>query len=524
MRLLNNGLLFLGRQYSNETKTSFLRSFIDAIEPYKQIFYAISLYIPTLIFSSEIYYLFLPILIIVFEFQTLKKQSFDFIKSPFQKKIIYIVWLPFLYVVLSSINKYINGNEILCTKDYYASFYLLPLLILAASFTAKIKFYKALTVIICIESLVCLGEYFFNVRSFFIEKTNDNVILSKELLYYSHVFGLSANSSIIAMKLLGGFLLIELAMFKSLFKWCLRMILIVGLIITFNRAVLIAVFVFWILYAIYFTIINRKKIGLVVVRIVSPFFYFFLLFLFFSSHSFFFQFSRGEPVKETLKYEYASKEIVVMKDIEQNPSVTDEIETTKGNNEQNTSDRHVLTSKKQVNTVLDTNGGNVNATIEVISLEQDCAVQHAIEMKEGDNLKTTGVISKILLKSISGINTSGRSVIWLNYFCFIDQHLLFGNGSDKLMLKTVNQDEKKIDLIHAHNSFIELFATNGLLLSIYFLAMLSFLWKKHNFILLVTILLYSFFQYGIFWGFSFLDVIFMGFLLSNKNLLFHEDK
>ncbi|MEY3236946.1 MAG: hypothetical protein RI883_1047 [Bacteroidota bacterium] len=518
MRVLNNGLLFLGSRYSNEPKTSFLRSFIDAIEPYKQILYAISLYIPTLIFSSEIYYLFLPFLIIVFEFPTLKKQSFDFVKSPFRKNFIYIVWLPFLYVVLSSINKYINGNEILCTKDYYASFYLLPLLILAASFTAKIKFYKALTVIICIESLVCLGEYFFNVRSFFIEKTNDNIILSKELLYYSHVFGLSANSSIIAMKLLGGFLLIELAMFKSFFRWCLRIILMVGLIITFNRAVLIAVFVFWILYGIYFTIINRKKIGLVVVRIFSPFLYFFLVFLFFSSHSFFFQFSRGELVNETLKYEYASKDIFLIKDIEQNPSGTEEIETTKGKN------GHVHTSKKQDNIVLDTIGENVNGTIKVIRLEQDCATQHAIEMKEGENLKTTGLISKILINSISGINTSGRSVIWLNYFCFIDQHLLFGNGSDKLMLKTVNQDEKKIDLIHAHNSFIELFATNGLLLSIYFLAMLSFLWKKHNFILLVTILLYSFFQYGIFWGFSFLDVIFMGFLMSNRNLFLNEDK
>jgi hypothetical protein len=92
------------------------------------------------------------------------------------------------------------------------------------------------------------------------------------------------------------------------------------------------------------------------------------------------------------------------------------------------------------------------------------------------------------------------------------------------MLKTVNQDEQKIDLIHAHNSFIELLATNGALLSGFFLMILVVMWKKHNFILLLTILLYSLFQYGIFWGFSFLDVIFMSFLLSNKNLLFHEDK
>ncbi len=462
--VLKSSFPFLVNEHSKDMKASFIHS-------YKQIIYAFLLYLPTLIFSSEMYYMFLPFAILIFEFTTLKKQSFEFLKNPFRKHFLNVVWLPFFFVFFALINKWINGNEILCNKDYYASFYLFPLLILSASFTANSKFYKTLIFIICIEVLVSFIEYLFNVRTFFLDKTHGNIILTKDLLYDSRVFGLSANSSIIAMKLFCGLLLVELAMMKSWYKWFARIVLIVGLILTFNRAVLVAIFVFWTLYAIYFAIKNRKQSVIVIKRIFSPFIFFFLLFYCFSNHSFLYQFSRGESVDEKLKYEYQSKEIVLLKD-----------------------------------------------------LTQDCASRHAIEMKEGNDLKTTGFFSHLFLKTISGINTSGRAVIWLNYFSFIDQHILFGNGSDKLMLKTVNQDEKKIDLIHAHNSFIELLATNGALLSGFFLVILAVMWKKRNFILLITIVLYSLFQYGIFWGFSFLDVIFMGFLLSNKNLLFHEDK
>ena len=468
MRVLNSGSFFLGKNFSIERQSSVADFFSkDILSSNKHILFAILLYLPTLIFSSEIYYLLLPFSILIVEFKTLKSQTFNFLKHPSSL----IVWLPLVFVFLAGINKLINGNEIICSKDYYASFYLFPLLILTASFTSNVKFYRVLTIIICIECLVCLGEYIFNVRSFFLDKTQENSIISKDLLYDSRVFGLSANSSIVAMKLFCGFLLLEIALMKPWLKWFLRILLITGLILTFNRAVIVAVFAFWALYAIYFALINRRRLWVVIKRIFAPFLYFYVLFFFFSNHSFLYQFSRGDSGDEKLKYEYTSKEIVLMKDI-----------------------------------------------------DQDCASLHAIEMKEGDSLKSTGVFSNLFLKTISGINTSGRAVIWLNYFSFIDQHILFGNGSDKLMLKTVNQEKKKIDLIHAHNSFIELLATNGLLLTLIFLSILFLLWKKNNFILLCVILLYSLFQYGVFWGFSFLDVIFMGFLMSNKNLLFNEDK
>jgi O-antigen ligase len=110
----------------------------------------------------------------------------------------------------------------------------------------------------------------------------------------------------------------------------------------------------------------------------------------------------------------------------------------------------------------------------------------------------------------------------MNYIQFIGEHKWFGFGSDKLLFKAIDQDEKKLKLIHAHNSFLQLLASNGIIISFLFLGILFFIWTKKNLLLLIPILLYSCFQYGIFWGFSLLDVFFFSILITNTNLLDEE--
>jgi hypothetical protein len=62
-----------------------------------------------------------------------------------------------------------------------------------------------------------------------------------------------------------------------------------------------------------------------------------------------------------------------------------------------------------------------------------------------------------------------------------------------------------------------LFSTYGIPLAIFFLICLFCWWTKRNFAILLAILFYSMLQYGIFWGFSFLDIIFMFFLITPSN-------
>ena len=76
--VLKSSFPFLVNEHSKDMKASFIHS-------YKQIIYAFLLYLPTLIFSSEMYYMFLPFAILIFEFTTLKKQSFEFLRLVVQQ-------------------------------------------------------------------------------------------------------------------------------------------------------------------------------------------------------------------------------------------------------------------------------------------------------------------------------------------------------------------------------------------------------------------------------------------------------
>ena len=147
---------------------------------------------------------------------------------------------------------------------------------------------------------------------------------------------------------------------------------------------------------------------------------------------------------------------------------------------------------------------------------------HYPRMKVGNELDTNAFVNKLFYNSTKGINTSGRTLIWMNYFQYINEHKWFGYGSDKLLFKTINQDDKKLKLIHAHNSFLQILASNGILITLLFLSITFYIWTKKNFLILIPILVYSCFQYGIFWGFSLLDVFFFGILMINTNLL-HEE-
>jgi hypothetical protein len=123
------------------------------------------------------------------------------------------------------------------------------------------------------------------------------------------------------------------------------------------------------------------------------------------------------------------------------------------------------------------------------------------------------LIIKYLDKIISqltrnkGIDLSGRDEIWSDFFDFINSNWIFGNGSYKYEVEYYS------GFIHAHNSFIQTLANNGIIITSLFLFLILFNLRRNNLLYIFTLIVYSLFQYGIFWGISLLDIILFVFLI-----------
>ncbi|MBU2018184.1 MAG: O-antigen ligase family protein [Bacteroidetes bacterium] len=430
------------------------------------IIFAILLYIPTFYGVPDVMALALPVLLVLIYRHALIEKSKNWMQNPFTKESLIWVGLPALIMIASFLNKLFNGQIIYSLKDYYAAFYLLPAVLITASLLPAKKVFFWIVPLVLIEVLVGILEYLWNVRSFWNTVDPLLYIKSKDLLYDSRVYGFSSNSPIFGLKIFIAFLILDAQVWKNRTIWGIRIFLILGLLLTFNRAVLVAVFLFAILRFAQLVIDDRKKykgwiskstlrIGLVSIFLTIVFY-----------KPFIYQFSRGESV-DSSGYGEEFKELKLQ-----------ETET-------------------------------IFAKMDLTSTEKKAKI-----LKNESELDLTGWFSKSLMKATANTQTSGRKLIWLNYADYLDEHLWFGNGSDKLKFKTYDQAKRKIVTMHAHNSFIELLCSNGLIIFMLYLFLYFSLWRKCNVIAITCILVYSMFQYGIFWGYSFLDVVFIIFLTT----------
>jgi hypothetical protein len=103
-----------------------------------------------------------------------------------------------------------------------------------------------------------------------------------------------------------------------------------------------------------------------------------------------------------------------------------------------------------------------------------------------------------------------RENIWGEYFYFIKENLFFGNNSYKYLIKY------KGLVFHAHNSFIQTLATNGIIIFLLYLLILTININRKNFIYIFPILLFAIPQYTIFWGISLEDITFFSLLFNNN--------
>jgi len=105
------------------------------------------------------------------------------------------------------------------------------------------------------------------------------------------------------------------------------------------------------------------------------------------------------------------------------------------------------------------------------------------------------------------VDLSGRDFIFPIYVEVIEDFPLIGNAASKLWLDVGGR------IYHAHNSYLQLFASNGILISLLFCFGYYLFVLRGRLVLALPILIYSTFQYGLFWGLSFHDIIFCAIMM-----------
>lgn len=117
----------------------------------------------------------------------------------------------------------------------------------------------------------------------------------------------------------------------------------------------------------------------------------------------------------------------------------------------------------------------------------------------------------------SGVDLSYRTIVWLHYIDFISDNTFLGNYSYKYIsnLSVAGYGQHSF---HAHNSFLMILSSHGLLIGPLFLLLVFSQISRSNVKYIIPIFIYSFAQYGIFWGLSFLDVLFAYFLMGNRKV------
>lgn len=120
------------------------------------------------------------------------------------------------------------------------------------------------------------------------------------------------------------------------------------------------------------------------------------------------------------------------------------------------------------------------------------------------------VIIKQLTRNTQKVDLTGRDKIWMFFTDFIADNPWFGNASHKLWFGNY----------HAHNSFLQVLSTNGVLIGSLYIVLILVYWVKRNFIYVATIITYGLFQYAFFWGISITDILFFYFLLNYEKRVY----
>lgn len=109
------------------------------------------------------------------------------------------------------------------------------------------------------------------------------------------------------------------------------------------------------------------------------------------------------------------------------------------------------------------------------------------------------------------VDLTGRPYIWANFLSFIESHPIGGNGSVHYLIPYFHGN-----IAHAHNSFLQIIADHGVILSFFYFFIIMSKINKCNIKFCLVLFFTSITQYILFWGFSFADTLLFAFLCNSS--------
>ena len=215
-----------------------------------------------LIFISTLYnvphvVLLLPVLLVLF-----KNRKKTILLNKHQ---VYILSIITIIVVLSFLNSLIHITQLESyfnlfpyTSLMYASFIL--------AYFLEEKDVELLVKLILIESIIVIFEFLFHFNTIFFGAEDFKKFSSFSILYNSRPYGMSANSSIIAIKIFLAILLIDyFGLFRNN-KLIFMVIFFLAIVFTFPRTILVVILIYYFLkYISYIKLSTKYKQRLVAI-------------------------------------------------------------------------------------------------------------------------------------------------------------------------------------------------------------------------------------------------------------------
>jgi hypothetical protein len=365
---------------------------------------------------------------------------------------------PSLFFFFAILNKFLLGVPISKLGDCYSSFLLLPFLIFVAWRCISSRTVLLVVLFVAFEVLVAIMEYLYGVPSFFTQLEAGKIVFSRLSLYDSRVFGLAGNSPIFAQRCFLALFLLQTIQLKPFYKFSLVSLCGIGIFLSFNRSVIIAVLVYLLLLTAELLWRNRSSLLN-------------------------WKCQWNHDTKQWLGF--TAIFIAVF------------------------STNYVQESFYRTN--------EAKRSVFIIDCPEQPLLPNAIPLVKAEELKIDGILLKPVMENFSNLKLSGRELIWMNYLDFLDRNKLRGNKSDKLMLQKLNAQTCEPELVHAHNSILMILSMHGLIVGGLFLMMYLLWWRGKNISFIAAIALYSITQYGVFWGFSLIDVVFIVALVMPLN-------
>jgi len=424
----------------------------------KNFIFAFLLILPTYYMVPHFLFIF-PLLFLILFYEI---DVYKVIKNIGKKNIILLITI----FILMSINYYVLGYDKIDSIKQYIPYFIGYILVVFYAFFINEEVKKYLIGLIFVEALFVLLESILGINTIFTFHPDFRNDLLNMNIYSARPFGLSSGIITCSYKLFIGLLLLHSLKFKNSFFEFIEIIILWAILVNFSRSIILGTVFFIFLWSVKQE--NRKYLWIIIsIFILNILFHFLAL--------------------------------------------------------------------KSLFDLLNTDIGLFKIIVKLIIMLAYYFIESYLIFKIYLLIKNKRILFSIILfligvmflfpklgligsttQDVIGRTTqdvmSYRDIIFKEAFKEVKDHPIVGNNSHKFYVYLPAY--KKYE--HLHNSFLEILANNGFIIFILYLILIVLNTRKNNYLFIFPIFVVSLTQYFIFWGISFVDIIFIYLLIFYK--------